>query len=83
MDTRALDWIITIVVALAVILSFILMGYKHGSGRTMLGAAFVANGLCGLIRRRILVGNRADLFQGLPAVVISLLFVGAGIVVMY
>jgi len=64
MDPRALDWIITISIALAVIVSFILAGHKQGSGRTLLGAAFVAYGLCGLIRRRILAGSRADLFQG-------------------
>jgi hypothetical protein len=80
---RTLDWIIVLVVAVLVITAFLLSGAGHGAGRALLGGSFILYGAVGILRQRILISPAAELLKGVAAVIVSLLFVGGGIIVLF
>ncbi len=83
MSDRTLDWIIVLVVAVLVITAFLLSGAGHGAGRALLGGSFILYGAVGILRQRILISPAAELLKGVAAVIVSLLFVGGGIIVLF
>ena len=83
MSDRTMDRVIVAGVAGMVLVAFVLAGTGAMAGRFLMGAGLITYGTAGLIRRRILISPAANLLQGAAAVLVSLLFIGGGIIVLY